>query len=320
MFPDGNQAIANIIMPGSHDSGTYEISRNSTFVAQCSSLPYAVAAVDRFLSTQAVPTWAKTQEDGLGPQLKAGARYFDVRPAWLDSAGTWRACHTLAGALISDMLGPKSDFQQFARSHPDEVILVDLSHIYPGDGDVAAFKTWINDALGDLAYTADSNATLASTRLSDVREAKKNVIVFGGDKLSGGIIWPRDPNLYTPWVDNSEAAIKFWSGDYGSAQISLTEREKASLKAPNSKDRLTVLNYIWDSGCPTPYFSDAHCGLMYAAPGSLISWTRSYLIKAMPGFVTAVNREAKRQGGRGFVVMRDITAEGSNAPIWEANP
>lgn len=311
MFPNGDRTIASLVMPGSHDTGTYSISADSPFVSSCAAMPRIVYS----LAAGVVAKWAKTQTQSLGAQLRAGARYFDVRPAWVNNE--WVTCHTLAGASMEEITGRNSELQQFLRDHPNEVVLIDLSHVYGGDAsNREALKSLIKTNLGEFTYLAQPDRTLASTTLADVRNSGANVIVFGVKSVESELIWPREPNLYTPWVDDSEPAKLFWNNRFGEAQLALNLRESASLLNEKSLNRLTVLNYIWDSNCP---LGDATCVPKYVAPGSLISWTQQYLTDSVPEFTRAMKATAKKVPGRGYVVMRDIVTTGSNQPIWEAN-
>jgi len=299
-------------MPGSHDTGTYALTSDSDFVSSCAAMPRFVYS----LAAGVVAKWAKTQTGSMGPQLQAGARYFDIRPAWFGNE--WITCHTLTGASMEDITGANSELKQFVTDHPNEVIVLDLSHVY-GTSDATTLgklKTLIETNLGSMAYTFAPGRTFENTTLADVRAAKASIIVLGVPSVESSVIWPREPNLYTPWVDNSEPAMLFWNNRFGEAQLALNQRERESLMNDKAATRLTVLNYIWDSNCP---LGDLACTPKYVAPGSLLSWTERYLVNAVPEFTRAMNYTAKKLGGRGFVVMRDDITVGSNQPIWEAN-
>lgn len=320
MFPDGQRRLLSITMPGSHDSGTYGIHATSPFVAQCAAFPGIAHTFDFF---NIIKSWAVTQTASMGDQARAGVRYFDVRPAWANpekfADEEWTTCHSLAGATIKGSIGKSSDLQAFARSHPQEVIIIDLSHWYPAGKNAADLRQVINDELGDIAYSSGS-ASLDSVTLADIRATGRNVVIVGLDDFAGGLIWPRS-SLYTPWQDNTEPARQFWDGKVDRAFFALVDREAGNLTSAQAAGKLTVLNYIWDSGCPVDIFGNAYCIAAYSAPGSLLSATRTTLVPGVAGFVKSMRAKVAKAGlsDRPFILMRDAVDEGSNAPIWEVN-
>jgi hypothetical protein len=316
-------------MPGSHDSGTWPITSNSVFIKDCASFPSFVSEVD-FVG--AISSWAKTQTADMGAQAANGVRYFDVRPAWVESQGqgSWVTCHSLAGASLEQAIGPNSALRKWAAAHPNESVIIDISHIYPNPdagpgqpGSKLALAAWLETNVGPVTFPADRGKTLNDVTLADMRKAKRNIIVVGPSSLlTASSVWSREASLYTPWNGDSKAGIMFWDARYATAMFETVNQESSWLKDPEAAERLTVLNYIWNSACPTSgWTDDAGCAAAYAAPGSLLSWTKSYLVAGIPGFVAAVQYKARQAGveGRPFVVMRDAVNDGSNAPIWEAN-
>lgn len=325
MFPSGNRGIGTINMPGSHDSATFTINAQSTFVPSCAAFGEFVNTID---FVNAVSSWAKTQSADLGAQAANGARYFDVRPAWVD--GEWKTCHSLAGASMDQAVGPHSGLQRWALSHPNESIIVDISHVYADDhagpgqpGSKLALAAWLAKNLGPVAYPEDSTKTLSEVTLAQMRAAKRNIIVVGHSDIPyTSAVWSRDASLYTPWDGDSKAGSLFWDGQYAEAQFATVNQEAGSLKNPQAAGKLTVLNYIWNSACPISGFVDnVVCGAKYAAPGSLISWTREYLEPGLPGFLSALQYKTRQAGvsDRPFVVMRDAVTYGNNQVIWETN-
>lgn len=105
--------ITEIAIPGSHDSGSYN-------------MPYV----------------AETQDFDFAGQLARGVRYFDVRVGNFD--GEYLMFHgPVSGPLYSDVL---ADIKAFLKENPTEFLILDYQHFKNGSEE-ATFKM-LEDALG----------------------------------------------------------------------------------------------------------------------------------------------------------------------------
>jgi hypothetical protein len=130
-----------VAIPGTHDSGTYSLDKNS-LPSIDSPISSIKGSIDKHLGSLAqdvidpvigalvnplIYYWAVAQDpnDSILAQLNAGIRYFDIRPC-LDSGGVARVCHSLYGTTISDLVG---QVHSFSLQNPQEIILLDFNHI-----------------------------------------------------------------------------------------------------------------------------------------------------------------------------------------------
>jgi len=318
MFPQGNLPLTEITMPGSHDAATYAIRFGQQYARGCGSVP-------TWIPEPISGKWARTQGSNLGVQAANGSRYFDIRP-YFRSDGTLSTCHSLEGASFNDAFGSSSEFQKFVRDHPDEIFILDLQQFFAENSSVDSpnrkkqLNAWLDANLGDLMYSRSSESTrLADVDIANMRADGRNVIVLVKDSWATELTtWPRGPNLYSEWNDVSTPAITFWDAPITGGQeqwpIDLAARELAVLDRAPSSGKLNVLNYILDTSCPDKEIGQTSCYSAYVAWAGTISNTRQWLLPRIPSMARQVARKQKAA-----IVMRDVTADGSNAPIWKIN-
>lgn len=110
--------ISDLILPGTHDSGSHKITSDSPPASGAPSL------YSRFGGIAAA--WAKTQDNGLGQQLQDGIRYLDLRID--EHEGELVLIHGLVSCpLKGELLG----VLDFAKSHPREPVVLDIQDMPP---------------------------------------------------------------------------------------------------------------------------------------------------------------------------------------------
>jgi hypothetical protein len=247
-------SLNKLVMPGSHDAGMYDVN-----------YPYDI-------STEKHPEWAKTQTLRIGQQLRAGARYFDLRiradqgllraAHWSVVGGKW---YGALGAPLNDILNDVVDFLK--HYGPKEVVVLKFSH---GDDSDLCGKVVkrVKDIVGDagLLYNpAGARINLATshllrtTPLSEM--AGKVVAVFGGDGAGYDGHWNPAEGIF-PYVDMPE-------NNASNADVHIT---------PTS--RLYVYDRFADAGTQSAMWKDQQGKLTnYGGPGKdylfLLSWTLS---------------------------------------------
>lgn len=125
----GNIKINQLVLPGSHDAGMYQLTDPLTSVANmethCQGDPstytpgLGVLCFISQITSTAIGNLSLTQKDPISDQLRVGTRYFDMRPGQLvtDTAGDQTTTHVhnfIPGAHLSTMLGDISNFLQNA--------------------------------------------------------------------------------------------------------------------------------------------------------------------------------------------------------------
>ncbi len=104
--------LNEIVIPGTHNSGTYQISPYSEVGPGSNVLYHVVRPL--------VASWAKTQYRSFREQLTLGIRFFDLRVAF-DSSGQALITHGLVSMGLQPAL---NEISSFILQHPKEVILI----------------------------------------------------------------------------------------------------------------------------------------------------------------------------------------------------
>ncbi len=127
--------LRELALPGSHDTGTYELEHTLGRRTTLSNLNEVYApdndALKRLLSTMPVNVfynWAKTQRRNAGQQLADGVRYFDLRVC-VDGNNRLMTCHGLYGAPLNSVL---DDVKKFVDAHPGEIVILGFNHFWDG--------------------------------------------------------------------------------------------------------------------------------------------------------------------------------------------
>ncbi|MEU0002442.1 hypothetical protein ABZ069_36640 [Streptomyces microflavus] len=123
----GDRPLKHIVMPGSHDSGSWSITRNSGLC------PYGESADVARRWPALASSMSRTQSGSLTRQLDAGARYFDLRLCKTD--GAWYTYHGgPRGGLFFDRTasdgtvtrGEVGEIADWIARHPKELVTVKL--------------------------------------------------------------------------------------------------------------------------------------------------------------------------------------------------
>lgn len=222
--------LRNLFIPGSHDSGTYQIHYGSNLTLDYENWIIPLGGI-----VGVSQGWAKAQNNSIFDQLNAGMRYLDLRfsngvYATSPSTGSQfltigpddpvpytpgpdpqpfpnvvrkivRACHSYASASPDEII---SDVQTFLNGHPKEVVFLNFQHFYNFDSNT--YQTLIQhlkNTFGTKLLTRTSN--INSITLKSVQASGKQVIVFfdsnhvvtvSGEPESGTNFKDAFPDLY----------------------------------------------------------------------------------------------------------------------------
>ncbi|MFB7037465.1 hypothetical protein [Streptomyces sp. NPDC056294] len=180
----GDRPFNRIAMPGSHDSGSWSITRNS---GMC---PYGESADVARKWPALAASMSRTQSGSLTRQLEAGARYFDLRLCKVD--GAWYTYHGgPRGGLFFDRTAPDGtvtrgevgEVADWIARHPREIVTVKLITAAPSEtarADNQEALTLLANALGGGAgrpALADDSLTPTST-YDQFMAAGKHVVLI----------------------------------------------------------------------------------------------------------------------------------------------
>ena len=244
-----NQKLNEIVLPGTHDSGTYNITESSELANDGNTNPCALPIIKRIINafdsipifTGAFPScgqtqagWSKTQTRNIRQQLDDGIRYIDLR-VW-QSEGQYKVVHSLVSVDIDEVLKDVKSFYSVPGYESKEIVILDINHTYQMTAEadqilVQKIKT---------ALTTDSGKSLLIPRCSnaDCTEATdltlgklwnkpdQRVIVFyrhsGSDKVM------RDnPELWSNTNDGTAMILSPYFNTNASSQLTAAMRQSA---------------------------------------------------------------------------------------------
>jgi hypothetical protein len=156
----GGQSLNRIVIPGTHDTGTYSITPLSTLAPDgnlsgncekacrscgqwtCDHIESLV--INNLPTTWFVSRWSRTQTHDVADQLAAGMRYFDFRV--ISDGDTIKVAHALYGDAVDGMI---DQIKTFVDTHPQEIVLLDFNHFYRmGDGHHQRLISKLQQAFG----------------------------------------------------------------------------------------------------------------------------------------------------------------------------
>ena len=182
-----NQQLAKIILPGTHDSFSYDLSD-----ILCTNNQLAIYNIPNY-----VMGFAKAQNLSFIAQLERGIRYFDVRLCYQKNINDEEA-HDYT---VHDLLSKANFFiylqplAQFLHDHPQEIIILDINHTY-GYNELS-FKNLLDKlkelyANNILSYQ-EANPT---TTIASIWNLKKNLIIILPEMFNS---LHNDPNYAFAW-------------------------------------------------------------------------------------------------------------------------
>jgi hypothetical protein len=172
----GQRPLRRVVMPGTHDSGTYSIPHDgeSGFAPDLIADPNWAGVASYFGQKYVLPVfakWSRVQNKDITEQLCGGVRYFDLRVAW--DGERFRIVHGLWGGSVDAVV---EAVDRFLTEHPREVVLLDFNHFYSADdGCRKALATSLQQRFGSRMVPRGSGA---SVKMRDLWAAKQQVVVM----------------------------------------------------------------------------------------------------------------------------------------------
>ena len=206
--------LGELTLPGTHDSGSYRLSKRLIPGAFGPDLEAAIEVaeelgipVDRIITP-----WALSTRCDVLQQLRAGARYVDVRAGWdgaLGERGEWVVHHAEEGVRVEAVL---REVAAFLAQRPTEIVLVELSHFYgsPGPGARRALAELAVAVFGDLLHP--KRRGLGATLGELVAAGTRAVVTFEfeDDETAAEFpaLWPADTFVNTYADTDNLAAME----------------------------------------------------------------------------------------------------------------
>ncbi|CAK6974292.1 PI-PLC X domain-containing protein 1-like [Scomber scombrus] len=120
-----NTPLWNLIIPGSHDSMSYDLDINSSVIE-----PDGLKKISKiYCARKIVRKWAVTQEEAITNQLDAGVRYFDLRIARKPGDTDPTRLYFYHGLCTrTDVETVLKVINDWAENHPKEILILAFSH------------------------------------------------------------------------------------------------------------------------------------------------------------------------------------------------
>ena len=192
---DPTVKLNQIIIPGSHDSATDQMTKRS---------PYARFNKLHRISQELVYMWAKCQHHTIYEQLMDGIRYLDLRIENHQSG--WKTFH---GLISNCLLNVLDQVGRFASNHPREIIIVDFQHLVNFSfGDHINLMEYIIKH-PQLGQRLAGNHLGADGSMQDYWNMDKNVILFynEGFKHFSHLYWSRCNWIENPWYNTPKKSV-----------------------------------------------------------------------------------------------------------------
>ena len=113
--------LPEILLPGTHNAGSYSCSARQVAPFAPSLAKHPCACLWCCVSNN----FSRCQNADLAAQLRAGARYLDVRVCYDKKRAMLRTEHSLYGAPLADMFAQVAGF---VARYPSEIVIVELRH------------------------------------------------------------------------------------------------------------------------------------------------------------------------------------------------
>ena len=226
--------LRELTLPGTHDSGAYELF-HGIMPGSFNRWVEGAATVAEMLDVpvwDVITPWALSQSCDVRGQLEAGARYVDLRAGWANNS--WLVHHAEVGRPVVQVL---EQVAEFLHAHPTEVVVLEVSHMLgePTDAAVQNLAVMCVQKLGKWMYPNDPG-DFRETVGEMVDAGKRAVVVFEGyDRLNpkwGGLLPPE--RLVNSYADTDSLAD----------MVAFNRKELETFNAPDfPTDQLSKLSW-----------------------------------------------------------------------------
>lgn len=248
----GNRPLCQIALPGTHDSGTYDITAVSTIapeqdLSQWVNAVYALG-LSGLVAAEVIAGWSKTQPVSIGQQLEAGIRYFDLRVV-LSGSDYW-VCHGMYSCKIDDVI---NDVKNFVDQHPKEIVILDFNHLYQMSGK-ALNQSLIQKMTAAFGNKMAPNSLGPTVTPNSLWDQGYQIIVLYADAdtvTAYNQLWPQGA-ISSPWPET-------------------TDMQTLQSKLNNNIDERSLSQLFVLQGILTPDGGMIGKGLLPGYPGSIKS-------------------------------------------------
>lgn len=204
-----NAPLQSLVIPGSHDSCSFSISKDLEISPAESKWLKALAFLFGKPVKSIVYNWSVTQTLNAYQQLSSGVRYLDLRVALRPKDGLFRVVHGLYGTTLTEIM---QQVKQFITECPREIIILDFNHFYNmNQSDHLKFSNSIKSAFGKSMRPPGKQGVTVT--LKELWDNHQNILVFydNQDIVSQNKCFWSDNQVYSPWANTADAStlLKF---------------------------------------------------------------------------------------------------------------
>lgn len=227
--------LRDVLLPGSHDSGTYDITSSSNLCLDANNQTLVFAS-----NVGIASQWAKAQSNSILDQLKQGIRYFDFRISKgyynglvikdlsiNNVSGDPVLCHSVGTTPPSKIF---DDIATFIKTYPKEILILNFQHFYHKEKDATSFyQNLINDLSERFGTKMVDRSTIESLTLETLWKNNKQIIIlFDKDHTVTKTLSPEDAMDFSQLYGSLYNNNKFiWSS---SSFLSNEWTDSASIK------------------------------------------------------------------------------------------
>jgi hypothetical protein len=200
----GDQALKNVALPGTHNSGTHAISPLSGFSPSTNFEPWMDAIYALGITGISIKTilagWAKTQDKDIRQQLEAGIRYFDLRVCRRHDNESY-IVHGLYGQHIDSVIDA---VHQFLTEHNKEIVILDFHKLY--EMTEASHEALVGKLIKTFGNTLVPRARGNDVTVNELLASNQRVLVFYDDTRiveSHPQLWPKS-SLHRKWHQSTD--------------------------------------------------------------------------------------------------------------------
>jgi hypothetical protein len=196
----GGRALANVVLPGTHDSGTATLTATSEVTIDAPDWLQSLSRSGGFLPVGIIAAgWSRAQGRAIPDQLDAGFRYLDLRIC--HASDGLRLCHGLAGERIETVL---DQVNTFLSQHSQEIVILDFNHLYGlTSDDHASLAALIASTFGARLAPRSFDA---GTTIAELQQAGAQAIVLYADRqtvaASDGLWY--ESAIVSPWANTTD--------------------------------------------------------------------------------------------------------------------
>ena len=182
--------LRDIIIPGTHNSGTYKITKKSK-----------LAPLERKifkLAKKTVARWGKTQKHNIFTQLTHGIRHIDLRVQ--RDKKTFVIVHGLISVPLLSIL---NDLKKWALKRPKEIVFIELITDLPLNKDLKDLNKLIQKHLSSFLVPPFLPPSQLTFENLWVKQKNRSFLLFSNSsfKKLGPLYWDRNLNLKSLWTN-----------------------------------------------------------------------------------------------------------------------